>query len=82
MADKGLLIVISEMLLKQDQHSELIKETNNTLKQFMEVSVKQFEQQYRFQEHQNEFDKQFLEQNHKIVDRLGSIEQKLVHIAA
>ncbi|HCN84948.1 MAG TPA: hypothetical protein DIT07_15225 [Sphingobacteriaceae bacterium] len=94
MADKDLLVVISEMLRKQDQQTEILRETNSTLTQFMGVSVKQFEQQHKFNEQQQEFNRQqqefnkqqqefntkFLEQNHKIVDRLDSIEEKLVHV--
>lgn len=87
MADKDLSVVISEMLRKQDQQTEILRETNSTLTQFMGVSVKQFEQQHKFNEQQQEFNKQqqefnakFLEQNHKIVDQVDSIEEKLVHI--
>lgn len=80
MADKDLLVVISEMLRKQDQQTELLRETSNTLTQFMGVSVKQFDQQYKFNKQQQEFNAKFLEQNHKIVERLDSIEGKLSHL--
>lgn len=92
MSDKDLLVVIAEMLRKQDQQAEklgehsvilnqhteilnqhteilnqhtgilnqhtevlieqrvLTKETNDTLKQFMEVSINQFQQQQEFNE--------------------------------
>lgn len=102
MADKDLLVVISEMLRKQDQQTEILRETNSTLKQFMEVSIEEFKYQRKFQERQEEFNKQqqefnkqqlgwnqqqqkfntqFLEQNHKIVDRLDSIEKRIIHLA-
>ncbi|MEP6613081.1 MAG: hypothetical protein ABJA76_14375 [Mucilaginibacter sp.] len=76
MSDKDLLVVISEMLRKQDQQAEkldehsrilnhhteilnkqidisnrqttLIVETNSTLKEFMNISVQQFQQQQEF----------------------------------
>src|SRR5690606_29928531 len=63
MADKDLLVVISEMLRKQDQQTELLRETNSTLTQFMGVSVKQFEQQHKFNKQQQEFNKQQQEFN-------------------
>lgn len=87
MGDKDLLVVIAEMLKKQDRQSELIEktnslihktnaltqetnaltqETNTTLKQFMEISIKQFEQQQQF--------------NEKAIGRLSSIEKLLLHV--
>lgn len=91
MKDKDLLVVIAEMLRKQDQQSEilnqhtqilgqhtqlltnqslLLEKTNETLSAFMEVSVKQFEQQQNFNE-------QYLQLNKQVVDRLEKIEKKL-----
>ena len=81
MADKDLLEVISEMLRKQDQHSELIVatnngimetnnrlgETNNLLKEFMSVSIKQWEEQQKF--------------NERIFNKLDGIEKQLEKIA-
>nr|MBC7613116.1 hypothetical protein [Pseudopedobacter sp.] len=81
MADKDLLEVISEMLRKQDQHSELIGETNNgiketnsqlvetnsILKEFMGVSIKQWEEQQKF--------------NERIFNKLEGIEKQLEKIA-
>lgn len=65
MADKDLLVVISEMLRKQDEHSELIRETNNTLKEFMGVSIKQFEEQHIFNQQQQKFNQQQQKFNHQ-----------------
>lgn len=67
MADKDLLEVISEMLRKQDQHSELIGETNSILKEFMGVSIKQWEEQQKF--------------NERIFNKLEGIEKQLEKIA-
>jgi siroheme synthase (precorrin-2 oxidase/ferrochelatase) len=47
MSDKDLLVVISEMLRKQ---TSLIIETNSTLKEFMNVSIQQFQERLRFNE--------------------------------
>ena len=80
MADKDLLEVIAEMLRKQDQHSELIaatnngiSETNSILKEFMGVSIKQWEEQQKFNERIfNKLDgieKQLEKQNVFIVDK-------------
>ena len=84
MADKDLLVVISEMLHKQDEHTELIKETNNTLKEFMGVSIKQFEQKQVFNEKflkkleaQQEFNDHFLNRLDKLLnmeDRIKRLE--------
>lgn len=91
MTDKDLLVVVSEMLRKQDQqaekldehstilnqhteilnkqsdilnlHTGLIKETNETLRQFMEVSINQFQQQQAF--------------NERFFDKLNDIEKAL-----
>jgi len=101
MNDKDLLVVISEMLQKQDQHSEILNKqseilnkhseilnghteilnghtkilekqaealevVSTTLSNFMDVSIKQFDQQQVF--------------NEKIVNRLESIEKLLTHV--
>ena len=73
MADKDLLEVISEMLRKQDQHSELIaatnngiRETNNILKEFMGVSIKQWEEQQKF--------------NERLFNKLEGIEKHLINV--
>jgi len=81
MADKDLLVVISEMLRKQDQQTEILRETNSTLKQFMEVSIEEFKSQHKFQEQQQGFNEKFLEQNQKIVERLDSIDKRIIHVA-
>lgn len=77
MKDKDLLVVIAEMLRKQDQQTEiltnqskLLEKTNETLTTFMEISVKQFDEQHKF-------NMKFLELNEKVVDRLDKIEKKL-----
>ena len=72
MADKDLLVIIAEMLRKQDQHTEMLSnqseilqkhskimerqteiltDTNDTLKQFVVISINQFEEQQKFNEH-------------------------------
>jgi pyruvate/2-oxoacid:ferredoxin oxidoreductase beta subunit len=90
MKDKDLLVVIAEMLRKQDQHTEiltnqsiLLEKSYETLTAFMDVSVKQFEQQQfnekflgQFEQQRN-FNEKFLELNEKIADRLEKIEKKL-----
>lgn len=48
--DKEIYAVFSEMLLKQDETTREIKETNSILNEFMGVSVKQWEQQQKFNE--------------------------------
>jgi hypothetical protein len=91
MKDKDLLVVIAEMLRKQDQQAEtlnlhtqilqhhtqiltnqtqLLEKTNETLSTFMEVSIKQFDEQHKFNE-------KFLASNERIADRLDNIEKKL-----
>ena len=60
MSDKDLLVVISEMLRKQDQQAEILKETSETLKHFVDISIQQFEQQLKFNEQQQEFNQQQL----------------------
>ena len=74
MADKDLLEIIAEMLRKQDQHSELIaatnngiSETNSILKDFMGVSIKQWEEQQKF--------------NERLFNKLEGIEKQLEKIA-
>lgn len=70
MKDKDLLVVIAEMLRKQDQQTEILKKNNETLATFVEVSIKQFDEQHKFNE-------KFLALNETIVDRLDKIEKKL-----
>ncbi|MEX8546927.1 MAG: hypothetical protein V5804_04925 [Mucilaginibacter sp.] len=62
--DKELALIITEMLIKQDETTAEVKnvgervdnvaielkETNTILKDFMALSVKQWEQQYKFNE--------------------------------
>jgi hypothetical protein len=66
MSDKDLLVVISEMLRKQDQqaeilneHTKIINETNNNLNEFIELSTKEFQGQYKFN---NKFELEFVKQ--------------------
>jgi hypothetical protein len=80
MADKDFLVVISKMLHKQDRHTEILQghtkllekqgetlETvSTTLTNFLNISTEQFGQQQKFNE-------QFLELNHKVVDRLDNM---------
>lgn len=88
MADKDLLEVISEMLRKQDQQSELIgvtntrvmemnnslvqintslNDTNDILKEFMGVSIKQWDEQQKF--------------NERLYVKVDGIEKQIVKIA-
>ncbi len=64
MADRDLLALMADILRRQDQHSELLGglvvradrtnenllETNNILKDFMSLSIKQWEEQQKFNE--------------------------------
>lgn len=50
--------------------TQLLQKTNETLSAFMDVSVKQFDEQHKF-------NVKFLELNEKVVDRLDKIEKKL-----
>jgi cysteinyl-tRNA synthetase len=75
MSDKDLLVMISEMLRKQDQHSELLSKQTETLEKigsslgnFIDISVNQFQYQEKFNEkfldnfqHQQNFNQKFLE---------------------
>ena len=81
--DKETALLISEMLIKQDETTTQIKETNkrieetNTvLKEFMGVSVKQWDQQQKFNE--RFFDK--LENIEKGIDKLSSLEERIKHL--
>jgi len=88
---KDLLVGISEMLRKQDQqaeilakHTQILGETNETLKNFVEVSIQQFQQQDKFNTHflaelrkqdaqferQNDFNARFLEKLDEIAKKL------------
>jgi hypothetical protein len=48
--DKDIALVLAEMLIKQDETTEQIKETNGILRDFMGMSIKQWEQQQHFNE--------------------------------
>lgn len=55
--DKGIIEVITDMLIKQDgtnrkldETNRKLDETNNILKDFMEVSINQWKEQQRFNE--------------------------------
>lgn len=55
--DKELALTISEMLIKQDETTlqvsnvvNQIQETNSILRDFMGISVKQWEEQHKFNE--------------------------------
>lgn len=96
MTDKDLLVIIAEMLRKQDQHteilqkqgetlqkqnetlqrqSEILSDMNLTLKGFMQVSIKQFDEQQKFNER---IIKKFDEQqafNERLFEKVDRIEQ-------
>ncbi len=80
MSDKDLLVVISEMLRKQDQHSELLLKQSETLEKigsslnnFIEISINQFEQQQKFNE---KFLGNFEQQRNFNEKFLGNFEQQ------
>jgi hypothetical protein len=83
MSDKDLLVVISEMLRKQDQHSEILsnqtkilnihtkkfEEMDSTLKSLLDISITQFEKQQVFNEKMlDRFNKQE-DFNNKLLDK-------------
>ena len=55
--------ILAEMLIKQEENTAEIKKTNDILKEFMGFSVKQWEQQQKF--------------NEKLFDKLEKIEKGL-----
>ncbi len=65
MEDKQLAKILAEMLIKQEETSLAIQETNNILKDFMGVSVKQWDAQQKF--------------NEKFFEKLESIEKVYTH---
>lgn len=69
MKDKDLLVVIAEMLRKQDQHTEILDGINKNLTGFMDISIKQFEQQQVFNECFLDSFNRMAELNEKVVDR-------------
>ena len=92
MSDKDLLVVISEMLRKQDQHSELLsKQTEminlqtqslekigSSLNNFIEISINQFQQQQKFNE-------KFLDKIDvfgKVLERSSDLEERLKKLEA
>lgn len=91
MTDKDLSVVISEMLRKQDQqaeilarHTQILGETNETLKNYVDVSIQQFQQQDNFNAHflaeLKKQDAQFERQNQfneRFLDKLDEIAKKL-----
>jgi hypothetical protein len=67
--NKDLPELVSEMLLKQDR-------TNEILEEFMAISVKQWDQQTKFNE--RFFDK--LEKLEKILEKLILLEDRIKHL--
>jgi len=67
--NKDLPELISEMLIKQDR-------TNEILEEFMAVSVKQWDQQAKFNE--RFFEK--LEKFEKVLDKLSLLEDRVKHL--
>lgn len=92
MADKDLLVIIAEMLRKQDQHTEILKqqskileqhsvmmaETNTTLKQLIEISVHQFQIQHQFNERQQQFNERQQEFNEAMLGKVDNIEKTMI----
>ncbi|MDB5131481.1 MAG: hypothetical protein JWR02_1230, partial [Mucilaginibacter sp.] len=61
-----------------------IKETNETLKHFVDISIKQFEQQHHQFQQQQQFNERFLSSmeqqnvfNERFLNKLGDIEEAL-----
>lgn len=97
MTDKDLLVIIAEMLRKQDQHTEILQkqgeilqkqnetlqkqgeilnDMNLTLKGFMQLSIKQFDEHQKFNERIiKKFDEQqiFNERLFEKADRIEKI---------
>jgi len=90
MGDKDVLAGISEMLRKQDQqaeilskHTEILEETRESLINFVDISMQQFEQQQVFNEKMLEFNNRFLTQfdrqnefNERFLSKLDEIARK------
>jgi len=90
MSDKDLLVVISEMLRKQDQqaeilskHTEILEDTRESLMNFVDISMQQVEQQQVFNEKMLEFNNRFLTQfdrqnefNERFLSKLDEIAKK------
>jgi len=90
MRDKNVLAGISEMLRKQDQqaeilskHTEILEETRESLINFVDISMQQFEQQQVFNEKMLEFNTRFLTQfdrqnefNERFLSKLDEIAKK------
>ncbi|MDO3640369.1 hypothetical protein [Mucilaginibacter sp. L3T2-6] len=62
MTDKDLLVVISEMLRKQDQqseilgkHTQILQETRDALSDFIDISTQEFQRNNSFNERQERF---------------------------
>ena len=69
--NKDIIEVMAEMLIKQDetnrhlvQTNQQLAETNNTLKDFMEVSIHQWNEQHKF--------------NRKLFDKISGFEKIIV----
>lgn len=88
MSDKDLYVVIAEMLRKQDQQSEILERIDSTLNEFMELSLKQFEQQLKFNENflstqdkmghlLERITERLITDGAEVKDRLSKIEEKL-----
>jgi hypothetical protein len=90
MRDKNVLAGISEMLRKQDQqaeilskHTEILEETRESLINFVDISMQQFERQQVFNEKMLEFNNRFLTQfdrqnefNERFLSKLDEIAKK------
>ena len=77
--DKEIALILAEMLIKQDETTEQVKETNNILRDFMGVAVKQWEQQQTFNEAmvtQLKEIKEFLSATALLEARLKAVEER------
>src|SRR3569833_129166 len=75
MSDKDLLVVISEMLRKQDQqaeilgkHTQILQETREALTDFIEISPQEFQRNNSFNERQERFNERQERFNEKMLD--------------
>ena len=67
MSDKDFLVVISEMLRKQDRQAEIMSSLNIGFNNFVEISVQEFDLQRK---QQQQFNTQFLNLLEKLNENL------------
>ncbi len=88
MTDKDLLVVISEMLRKQDQqseilgkHTQILQETRDALSDFIEISTQEFQRNNSFNERQERFNERqegFNERQERFNERQEGFNEKML----